>query len=60
MATETPDLTTWTMAELTSQRDHLTDILLSAVGWDEPWKPKMRAEVRAIREEITRRAEESQ
>lgn len=48
MSTETPDL-----AALL--RDHLKRLITSMAGQDDPLKPRLRAELEAIRDEIARR-----
>ena len=53
-----PDFTTWAMPRLTAQRDHLSQILLVSVGQDDPEKPKIRGELRAILAELARREQE--
>jgi hypothetical protein len=60
MTTPIPDYTAWTMARLTGQREHLQRILLAGAGQNDPLRPQLRKELVAIREEIQRRAEESQ
>jgi len=56
MSVELPDFTTWTDERLAGQRDHLGSLLMISVGQKDPWKPRLRAEFKAIREEINRRA----
>jgi hypothetical protein len=57
-AIDTPDLTSWDSQRLTGQRDHLVTILMTMAGQADPLKPRLRAELAAIRAEITRRSEE--
>ena len=48
----------WPLDRLLAQRRHLEAILLLAAGQDDPWKPGLRAELKAIREEIARKVAE--
>jgi hypothetical protein len=50
-----PDFTSWDSRRLTEQRDHLVQILMTMAGQPDPLKPKLRAELAAIRAEIARR-----
>jgi hypothetical protein len=52
------DFSTWPLKRLTDQRQHLESILLLAAGQDDPLKPRLRDELKAIREEIGSRAAE--
>jgi hypothetical protein len=52
---ELPDFATWSLDRLSGQRDHLVQILMTMAGQPDPLKPRLRAELAAIREEIGRR-----
>jgi len=57
---ELPDLTGWPSARLSGQRDHLVQILMTMAGQADPLKPRLRAELAAIRAELARRTPDSQ
>ena len=53
---ETPDFSDWTTGRLLSQRRHLEGILAVSAGQNDPQRPQLRAEHKAICAEIAQRA----
>ena len=49
------DFGTWPLRRLTDQQKHLESVLLLGVGQNDPQRPQMQAELKAVREEIASR-----
>jgi hypothetical protein len=56
MAIQVPDFSDWTVDRLIGQRKHLESTLFVSAGQNDPLRPQLRAEIEAIRAELTRRA----